>query len=451
MKNHSLTPTTRSVRQLLGAIDLSKLAAQYVALRHSGSSLQGRCPISRDDDRPLFFVMPSLQTFRCLGCGAVGNALDLVMQVEHLDVEGALRKLQEFERKRPRKAGADSGFQDTVHAVLEEAAHFYAEQAKTSSAATDYLKARGVNAETAARFMIGYAPNAWDSVHKALHHHGTETLVAAGLVVAREGAGCADFFRARVMFPIRAVDGRVIAFGGRVLTSHEPKYLNSPDSIVFHKGAELYGLYECAQSDALLDQLIVVEGYMDVLALWQNGIRQCVATLGTATTPEHVRRLFVETNHIVFCFDGDQGGRNAGWRALECAMPALRAGRSVRFMRLPDGEDPDSFVRARDSDAFLSLVSKAPSLCEYVVRELAQPYDLRTLDGRASWLARITPLLAGVADKSHRAEIAHAIADRAGVGVAVVESLADAARQKVAPSAAVTQNLAKPSNRRPKP
>lgn len=441
--------TTRSVRQLLAFVDITRIAARYTALRCSGGALQGRCPIDNNDPRPLFFVLPSLQSFHCLGCGAAGTALDFLMKVERLNVDAASRRLREFAPGRQRPATVDVESVSAVRAALEAAARYYVARVSRSPEATDYLAARGINADTMARFGIGYAPGLADSIRTALPGHSTATLIAAGLVADRSGAGYADLFRRRIMFPIRDIDGRVIGFGGRVLGSRTPKYLNSPDTIVFHKGAELYGLCECNESDAMLDHIVVVEGYTDVIALSQHGIRQCVATLGSAMTADHIRRVFAETDHVVFCFDGDAAGRNAGLRALECAMPALRAGRTARFLQLPNNEDPDSFVKSRGPDAFLSLVEEAMSLQDYILTELAQPFDLRTLDGRASWLSRITPILVSARDRGLKTDIAEAIADRAGVSPSVVLSLVDTAQQKTVPSATGVETSARPSSRRP--
>lgn len=371
------------------------------------------------------------------------------MKLERLEVDAALSRLGEFVRGRQSLSIVDMQSVNGVRAALEDAAKFYAARITRSAETVAYLATRGISADSIDRFALGYAPGLGDSIRVALRDHSTATLVAAGLVADRSGAGYVDLFRRRIMFPIRDIDGRVIGFGGRVLSPRTPKYLNSPDTVVFHKRAELYGLYECNQSNTMLDQIIVVEGYMDAIMLSQHGIRQCVATLGTAMTPDHIRRLFAETDHVVFCFDGDVAGRNAGVRALECAMPALRPGRSVRFLRLPDKEDPDSFVKAHGRDAFLTLIEQATSLRDYIATELAQPFDLRTLDGRASWLTRVTPLLVATRNEGQRTEIAEAIADRARVSPSVVLSLVEAAQQKLLPPAAVAESRTKPSGRRP--
>lgn len=423
------SPPVRSdpaLQRLLRKIDIVALARRYLnALQPAGAAWQGPCPF-RADAEPLFFVLPARQTFRCLGCGAHGDALDLVMQVERVTAEAAIRSLStahETQAAETLVAPADPQLKELLRAALTGAAAYYQAELGRSPAARAYLRTRGVSDETATRWGIGYAPDRWDALRSALRTYPVETLVAAGLLVERADTGHYDRFRGRLMFPIRDTDGHIIGFGGRALGDGEPKYLNSPETALYRKGAELYGLHEARRLNAMRDHVLVVEGYLDVITLSQHGIGNSVATLGTATTAEQVARLFDETTGVVYCFDGDRAGRRAAWRALEQTLPALRADRAVRFLFLPEGDDPDSLVRTRGRNALLSLIPSAATLRDFLAVELAARYDARSLDGRARILDRGAALLARVADPVSRRELAHGIAECAAVDVALVESL----------------------------
>lgn len=416
-----------TVRRLLRGADIVTLARHYIgALQPVGAAWRGPCPF-RADAEPLFFVLPSHHTFRCLGCGAHGDTLDLVMQVERVSAEGAVEKLSTLvaaQRAPSHLSPADPSLKAKLHAALTAAAAYYEAELRRTPAAIAYLRSRGVNDDTTARWGLGYAPDRWDATRNALHEFSPETLVAAGLLVERADSGHYDRFRGRLMFPIRDAEGQFVGFGGRMLGEGEPKYLNSPETALYRKGSELYGLHEARKHRALRDQVLVVEGYLDTITLSQHGIENVVATLGTATTTEQITRLFDESTAIVYCFDGDRAGRRAAWRALEQTLPALRIDREVRFLFLPEGEDPDSFVRARGREAFLALVPHATPLSDFLAAELARRHDAQSIDGRARILDEGASLLTQVADPLARHEISRGIAGGAAVDVELVEALA---------------------------
>ncbi|MBT8063297.1 MAG: DNA primase, partial [Gammaproteobacteria bacterium] len=292
-----------------------------------------------------------------------------------------------------------------TYATLGEAAAFYSQQLKDNPAAVDYLKDRGLSGETAKEFALGYAPDRWDSLTESIGRDAAARrhLLDCGMIKPRTGGdGCYDMFRGRIMFPIRDTRGRVIAFGGRILGEGEPKYLNSPESPLFHKGKELYGLYEARQALRDISTLLVVEGYMDVIGLAQHGIHNAVATLGTACTEAHLDRLFRISENVVFCFDGDRAGRKAAWRAMENALGSMRAGRRIDFLFLPDGQDPDSLVAAEGKDQFTQRMSEALPLSEYMVHQLSQQTDLATVDGRARFVELARPLIDRLPDGVYR-------------------------------------------------
>jgi DNA primase len=309
----------------------------------------------------------------------------------------------------PREAGGGQQLDDRRHdhySLLEKADHFYRAQLRQhpqAGRAVDYLKARGLSGEIAQTFGIGYAPPGWDSLLKHLSDaHSQKLAVELGLLVQKEDGSCYDRFRDRVMFPIRDRRGRCIGFGGRVLGDDKPKYMNSPESPVFHKGQELYGLFEARKASQKLERLLVVEGYMDVVALAQFGLTNAVATLGTATTPEHLERLYRAVSEVVFCFDGDAAGRRAAWRALENTLPVLRDGREARFLFLPEGEDPDSLVRKIGADTFRQKTVESVPLSRFFYESLCQQVDTGSVDGRARLVDLAKPLLNKLPDSVFR-------------------------------------------------
>jgi DNA primase len=424
-------PTTLSsaeIRRVLRATDIEEVVSRYTQLDPTSTTsvFRGYCPL-RADDSPLFFVLRSSQTFHCLGCDAAGDALHFLRLIERTDQYSAVRKLQHLLETSNRVKGeshADPVLARTLIEVHSDAARFFAEQLRQTPAALAYLSARGVGEESMTHWMFGYAPDAWDGTLGALDRYPAETLVAAGLAVARDGGGFYDRFRGRLMFPIRDVTSSIVGFGGRILGGGEPKYLNSRESPLFHKGSQLYGQYESSQVDESIDRLWVVEGYMDVVALWQHGIRNCVATLGTSTTTEHVQKLQTATDNVLYCFDGDRAGRAAAWRALQSSLPVLRQCHRIQFLLLPEREDPDSLVRKIGAEAFQDLGAQAVPLAEFVGRQLASTFDIDTIDGRARLLAKARALIARVTDPISRYEISVAVAERARVSPEMVEELA---------------------------
>lgn len=388
------------IDDLLARTDIVDIINDRVPLKNAGRNHQACCPFHKEKT-PSFTVSQEKQFYYCFGCGASGNALGFIMDFDHLDFPVAVEQLAsraglEVPREHsdhPSRTGPNPAYE-----LLAKTAEYYQEQLQAHSAseqAIRYLRNRGLNNKTAQQFQIGFAPPGWDNLLKAL---GTtpereKILTENGVLIEHEiRKSLYDRFRHRIMFPIRDSRGRVIGFGGRVLGDEKPKYLNSPESPVFHKGRELYGLYEARQANRDLKQIIVVEGYMDVVALAQQGITNSVATLGTATTREHLQKLFKLTNQVVFCFDGDQAGRKAAWRALENTLPEMHDGRQVRFTFLPQGEDPDSIVRKEGKEALLNRIHHdALTLDEYLFKQLANEVDITTLDGCARLVKMAAP------------------------------------------------------------
>jgi len=373
------------INDLLGRVDIVDIIDGRVALKKAGKDYQGLCPF-HNEKSPSFTVAPEKQFYHCFGCGASGTALTFLMEFDRLEFVEAVETLARVAGVEVPREGGVRREQDhsDLYAVLARAEVYFRNALKESPEAIEYLKGRGVVGVVARDFGIGFAPEAWDGVRKALADAPEKTLLDAGLLIRNDSGKVYDRFRGRVMFPIRDTRGRVIGFGGRVMgQSDGPKYLNSPETPVFHKGRELYGLYEARRALRSIDRLIVVEGYMDTVALAQAGIANAVATLGTAATPEHFHKLYRYTEEVVCCFDGDNAGRKAAWRALESALPHLGEGRQLKFMFLPEGEDPDSLVRARGKEAFLELAAGALPAIEYLFGQLMDGLDLRNLDDRA--------------------------------------------------------------------
>jgi DNA primase len=422
------------IDELMSRTDIVEVINSRVPLKKAGREYKACCPF-HGEKTPSFTVSPTKQFYHCFGCGAHGTALGFLMDYEHLGFPEAVEELASLaglEVPREQSQGADR--RPDLYSVLDAAAGFYREQLKRAPAAIEYLKARGISGATAATFGIGYAPDEWDGLLKRLgtDEGAVQRLATAGMLIERDQGGFYDRFRGRVMFPIRDARGRVIAFGGRVLGNDEPKYLNSPETPLFHKGRELYGLYEARQALRQIPRLLVVEGYMDVVGLHEAGVNWAVATLGTATTPEHLERLFRVTEEVVFCFDGDRAGRQAAWRALENTLPTLREGRQVRFLFLPEGEDPDSLVRAEGAETFTARLKAALPLSEYLHDELAAKVDMASLDGRARLAELAKPLIARVPEGVFRALLVGRIATAVGMDEAGYARFVDAA----APAAA---------------
>ena len=375
------------INDLLGRVDIVGVVGERVPLKKAGKDFQARCPF-HDEKTPSFTVSQDKQFYYCFGCSASGTALTFLMEYERLPFVEAVETLAaqagvEVPRERSRRPQRDnSGLYET----MQRAERYFRGQLKRSKQAVDYLKLRGLTGTVARDFGVGYAPDSWDGLQKALGSggDGDKLLLEAGLVSKNERGNVYDRFRGRVLFPIRDTRGRVIGFGGRLLGDGDgPKYLNSPETPIFHKGEELYGLFEARKSVRNLNRLVVVEGYMDVIALAQCGVPNAVATLGTASGENHYRKLYRYVDEVICCFDGDQAGRRAAWRALENALPTLSEGRRLKFMFVPEGEDPDSLVRKEGSADFLERLENATPAIEYLFGELVGGFDLNAIDDRA--------------------------------------------------------------------
>lgn len=419
------------IHDLIARADIVELVGRYVQLKKAGINHKGLCPF-HGEKSPSFIVSPTRQTYHCFGCGAHGNAVGFLMEHAGLSFPDAVRDLAQqlgmtvpeddsspAERER---AAAQKQRQATLTEVLGKAAEHYRKALKADARAVDYLKRRGLSGEIAARFGLGYAPPGWRSLASAFARYDDPLLEESGLVIARpaedgdEGdAKRYDRFRDRVMFPIRSVQGEVIGFGGRVLDQGEPKYLNSPETPVFSKGRELYGLFEARAAIRQRGYALVVEGYMDVVALAQAGFGNAVATLGTACTAEHVQKLFRFTESVVFSFDGDAAGRRAAGRALEASLPHASDTRSVRFLFLPPEHDPDSYVRELGPEAFERCVEQAVPLSRQLVEAAGEGCDLQTAEGRARMVAQARPLVEKLPAGVLRTQIVDAIAEAASL------------------------------------
>jgi DNA primase len=387
-------------QDLLNRIDIVDLIERHVPLKKGGANYSACCPF-HSEKSPSFTVSPSKQFYHCFGCGAHGNAISFVMEYQGMGYVEAIKELAESAGMKmpdyePQGAPKERVGPD-LYEIMERAMRYYREQLKASPIAIEYLKQRGLTGKIAARFGIGYAPAGWQNLRDVFSDYSGEAVKEAGLVIDGEGGRRYDRFRDRIMFPILNQRGTVIGFGGRVLGAGEPKYLNSPETPLFEKGRELYGLSQARSAIRTKGHAVVVEGYMDVVALAQHEIEFAVATLGTATSAVHIQKLFRQTDDIVFCFDGDAAGRRAAWHALEVSLPILADNKSVRFLFLPPEDDPDSYVRSNGAAAFEAMLAQARPLSEFLLSELGNRVDKGTAEGRARMVADAKPLLKRVA------------------------------------------------------
>ena len=388
------------IDDLLARTDVVDLIDGYVPLRKAGSNYQANCPF-HDEKTPSFTVSQDKQFYHCFGCGANGTAIGFLMEYNQLDFISAVEELaNRAGLDVPREGGGDfkkDGEITEYYELLEMVVQFYRQQLKEhpqGSRAIDYLKQRGIPGELAAKMELGYAPAGWDSLINALgkSDQAKQRLLKTGMLIQRDSGGFYDRFRDRIMYPIRDQRGRAIAFGGRIIDDGTPKYLNSPETPVFHKGRELYGLYQAKRADKKIQRLYVVEGYMDVLALIQHGISNAAATLGTAATSAHLETIFRQIPQVVFCFDGDEAGRKAAKRAMETALPLLRDGREAYFRFLPQGEDPDDYIRANGKEAFLANDNLLP-LSEYLIKEISADFNPAIREDKSRLIYKSTPLI----------------------------------------------------------
>ena len=392
------------IDDLLTRADVVDVINARVPLKKKGREYGACCPF-HNEKTPSFTVSPSKQFYHCFGCGVHGSVITFLMEYEHLDFVEAIESLADsmgviVPREQGGKAASPEQRQRSkdLFSLLEEASNYYQLQLKNSTQAVDYLKNRQLSGEICKRFNIGYSLGGWDHTLKHFannqaHNYSEQQLVDSGLVIQKDDGKIYDRYRDRIMFPIRNRKGQVIGFGGRVLGDELPKYINSPETTVFHKGRELYGFYEARKNTPKLDRIIVVEGYMDVIALAQFDISYAVATLGTATTQEHIKQLFRAVPEIIFCFDGDRAGREAAWRALENAMPVMQDGKEIRFLFLPDGEDPDTQVRKIGKEAFEDNYQNAASLNAYFIENLHERFNITSDEGKARFIQEASKLL----------------------------------------------------------
>ena len=409
------------IDDLLARTDIVEVIGTRIPLKRQGREFSARCPF-HDERSPSFTVSPNKQFYHCFGCGAHGTAISFLMnydRLEFLDAVDELAKRIGVEVPRDttqRNANPDT--QDLYHA-LEAAQRFFQKQLAASPRAQEYFARRGVDDAIRTQFGLGYAPDGFSALKDALgtDERRLKLLERAGLFSRNDRGHVYDKFRDRVMFPIHDRRGRVIAFGGRVLAKDDgPKYLNSPETALFHKGRELYGLWQVRQANTRIDRLIVVEGYMDVIALFQAGIPQAVATLGTATTPDHAELLFRNAPDVVFCFDGDAAGRRAAGKAMESVLPRMKDGRQAFFLFLPDGEDPDTLVRSEGLAGFESRLAGAMPLSQFFFEELGRDVNLSTLDGKARLAERAKPMLAQIPDGAFGDLMRQRLTEITGVG-----------------------------------
>jgi DNA primase len=388
-------------QDLLNRVDIVDVVSRYVQLKKGGANYLGLCPF-HGEKTPSFTVSPAKQFYHCFGCGAHGNAIGFQMEYGGMGYIDAIKDLAasagmqvpELRPRTPEEAAREER-QTDLYALMEKAMAFYRAELKKAPRAIEYLKGRGLTGEIAARFRVGYAPDEWQGLKEPFPEYQDKALVECGLIVDNEGKRY-DRFRDRVMFPIQNARGLVIGFGGRILDQGEPKYLNSPETPLFEKGREVYGLVQAREAIHAAGRVLVVEGYMDVVALAQFGVGYAVATLGTATTPVHVTKLLKLADELVFCFDGDAAGRKAAWRALEVSLPLAEDRKPIRFLFLPDGDDPDTYVRKNGKEAFERLVTRGQVLSEFLLSELRTRADVQTPEGRSQFLAAAKPYLQSI-------------------------------------------------------
>ncbi len=395
---------------LLTRVDVVDIINARVPLKKKGREYTACCPF-HNEKTPSFTVSPSKQFYYCFGCGAHGSAISFLMEYDHMDFVEAIETLasqlgldvpKEGRNQVPKKIISKDLYQ-----LMQDVGKYYQQQLDSSKVAQQYLQERGLSDEIITRFKLGYALKGWDNILKQFSSSYTlQQMIDTGLMIEKDNGGGYDRYRDRIMFPIRNRKGQIIGFGGRVMGNEKPKYINSPETELFHKGEELYGFYEARGATRKLERVIVVEGYMDVIALAQYGISYAVATLGTATTPAHIQLLFRSVPEVIFCFDGDRAGKEAAWRALDNALNLVVDGKEIRFLFLPEGEDPDSLVRQIGKEAFEdSYESDALALTDYLLKHLQQEFNLSSREGRARFLNSLSDLVKKMPDSLIRDQL----------------------------------------------
>lgn len=412
------------INDLLARTDIVDLIDARVKLKKQGKNFHACCPF-HNEKTPSFTVNGEKQFYHCFGCGAHGNAIDFLMNYDKLEFVETVEELAAMHNLEvPYEAGSgptqiERHQRQNLYQLMEGLNAFYQQSLNQPNAdpARQYLAKRGLSSEVISRFAIGYAPPGWDNVLKRFgaNRENKQSLIDAGMLVTNDQGRSYDRFRERVMFPIRDKRGRVIGFGGRVLGDGMPKYLNSPETDIFHKGRQLYGLYEAQQAAAEPQRLLVVEGYMDVVALAQYDINYAVASLGTSTTADHIQLLFRVTHNVICCYDGDRAGRDAAWRALETALPYMTDGRQLRFMFLPDGEDPDTLVRKEGKAAFEARMEQAQPLSTFLFNSLLPQADLTSPDGKTQLAALSLPLITQIPGETLRIQLRQILSNKIGI------------------------------------
>lgn len=390
------------IDDLLARVDIVDVIDKRVPLKKAGANYKACCPF-HGEKTPSFTVSSTKQFYHCFGCGMNGTAISFIMEYDRLAFPEAVEELArslgiEVPREESAQDSAKRKQSANLYELMKSASEHYQLELRKEPKAVEYLKGRGLTGEIAKQYAIGFVPESWDFILQRLgkNNDNQAKLDSAGMLIKKDNGGYYDRFRDRVMFTIRDQRGKTIAFGGRVMGKGEPKYLNSPETPIFHKGRELYGLYEAKQHTKKLEKIIVVEGYMDVVMLAQHGIRNAVATLGTACTGDHIQRLFRAVNQVVFCFDGDRAGRDAAWRALNNCLPELQDGKQISFLFLPDGEDPDSMVQKEGQQAFEQRLAEAMPLSTYLIEHIKAQVDVTSIDGLSRFVELAKPLLAQI-------------------------------------------------------
>ena len=414
------------IDDLIARADIVEVVGRRVPLKKAGREFKACCPF-HGEKTPSFTVSPGKGFYHCFGCGAHGTAIGFLMEFDHMSFVEAIESLaSSMGVEVPRnESDQPARHYDELFSLMDSVARHWQSCLKDAPAAVEYVKNRGIDGPTAKRFGIGYAPEGWSNVLDKFgkSDEAIEKLLATGLIIRKDNGKHYDRFRDRIMFPIRDARGRTIGFGGRVMGDDEPKYLNSPETVLFHKGRELYGLYEARQALRNVERLVVVEGYMDAVALARHGIDFSVATLGTATTSEHLNRLFRLTENVYFAFDGDRAGKKAAWRALENALPQVREGRQIRFVFLPDGHDPDSYVNEHGADTFIKIMDEGLALSEFLIEELTSQVDMKTVDGRARLAELAAPLINTIPAGIYRELLVESLAEAVGLTAAKLDGL----------------------------
>ena len=413
------------IDDLIARVDIVEVMGNRIQLKKAGKEFKSVCPF-HDDSNPSLTISPAKGFYHCFSCGAHGTAVGFLMNYEHLSFVEAIESLASnlgieipYEKnQQPIKKN------NNLFDLLEKIQAHYQLELKNDKSAINYLKNRGITGKIAKRFNIGYAPSGWRNI---LDRFGTssteiEKLITLGLVIPKD-SNHYDRFRERVMFPIRDNRGRFIGFGGRILNQDQPKYLNSPETPLFHKGRELYGLYECQQALRKIERLVVVEGYMDVISLAQHGIDYAVASMGTATTDDHFNRLFRLTDYIYFCFDGDQAGLDAAWRALNNALKHIREGRQIKFVFLPENDDPDTFIKKNSASIFEKELNNGKDLSDFLIEKLAEDIDIKSIDGRARLAEKAKPLISIIPDGIFKELIVNKLSESVGLSAKKLASL----------------------------